>query len=57
MTALMIKAISVPRMTRVTWYTHRPSVLGIPGLFMLAAALLFIDSMHTVRQRSLRERH
>ena len=57
MTALTIKAINVPRMTRVTWYTHRPSVLGIPGLFMLAAALLFIDSMHTVRQRSLRERH
>ena len=37
MTALMIKAINVPRMTRVTWYKHRASVLGIPGLFLLAA--------------------
>ena len=45
MTALMIKAINVPRMTRVTWYKHRASVLGIPGLFLLAAALLFIDSV------------
>jgi len=45
MTALMIKAINVPRMTRVTWYKHRAAVLGIPGLFLLAAALLFIDSV------------
>ena len=45
MTALMIKAINVPRMTRVTWYKHRALVLGIPGLFLLAAALLFIDSV------------
>ena len=45
MTALMIKAVKVPRMTRVTWYKHRVSVLGIPGLFLLAAALLFIDSV------------
>ena len=45
MTVLMIKAINVPRMTRVTWYKHRASVLGIPGLFLLAAALLFIDSV------------
>ena len=40
MTAPMIKAINVPRMTRVTWYKHRASVLGIAGLFLLAAALL-----------------
>ena len=45
MAALMIKAINVPRMTRVTWYKHRASVLGIAGLFLLAAALLFIDSV------------
>jgi hypothetical protein len=45
MTALMIKAIRVPRMTRVTWYRHRVLVLGIPGLFLLAAALLVIDSL------------
>ena len=45
MTALMIKAINVPRMARVTWYRHRASVLGIPGLFLLAAALLVIDSL------------
>jgi hypothetical protein len=45
MTALMIKGINVPRMTRVTWYKHRASVLGIPGLFLLAAALLVIDSV------------
>ena len=45
MTALMIKAINVPRMTRVTWYKHRALVLGISGLFLLAAALLVIDSV------------
>jgi hypothetical protein len=45
MTAVMIKAIRLPRMTRVTWYKHRALVLGIPGLFLLAAALLFIDSV------------
>jgi hypothetical protein len=45
MTAPAIKAINVPRMTRVTWYKHRALVLGIPGLFLLAAALLVIDSV------------
>jgi hypothetical protein len=45
MTALMIKAIKVPRMARVTWYKHRALVLGIPGLYLLAAALLVIDSV------------
>lgn len=45
MTALMAMAINVPRMTRVTWYKHRVLVLGIPGLFLLAAALLFIDGV------------
>ena len=45
MTALMINAIKVPRMTQVTWYRHRALVLGIPGLYLLAAALLVIDSM------------
>ena len=45
MTALAIKAINVPRMTQVTWYKHRALVLGIPGLFLLAAALLVIDSV------------
>jgi hypothetical protein len=45
MTALTVKAIIVPRMTRVTWYRHRALVLGIPGLFLLAAALLITDSV------------
>ncbi len=45
MTALAIKAISVPRMTRVTWYKHRVLMLGIPGAFLLAAVLLVIDSV------------
>ena len=45
MTARAIKAISVPRMARVTWYKHRASVLGIPGMFLLAAALLVLDSL------------
>jgi hypothetical protein len=45
MTALAMKAISVPRMTRVTWYKHRALMLGIPGVFLLAAALLVIDSV------------
>jgi hypothetical protein len=45
MTAAMIKAITVPRMTRVTWYKHRTLLLGIPGMFLLAAALLVIDSL------------
>lgn len=45
MTARAIKAINVPRMTRVTWYKHRTLVLGIPGMFLLAAALLVIDSL------------
>jgi hypothetical protein len=45
MTALIIKAIKVPRMTQVTWYRHRALVLGIPGVYLLAAALLVIDSV------------
>lgn len=45
MTALTVKAINVPRMTQVTWYKHRALVLGIPGLFLLAAALLVVDSV------------
>ena len=45
MTARAVKAINVPRMARVTWYKHRASVLGIPGMFLLAAALLVIDSL------------
>ena len=45
MTALMTKAINVPRMTRVTWYQHRALVLGIPGLFLLAAVMLVADSV------------
>jgi hypothetical protein len=45
MTVPMISAIKVPRMTRVTWYKHRTLVLGIPGMFLLAAALLVIDSL------------
>jgi hypothetical protein len=44
-TALMTRAVAVPRMTRVTWYKHRASMLGIPGLFLLAAVLLVIDSL------------
>jgi hypothetical protein len=42
MTAL---AMAVPRMTRVTWYKHRVSMLGIPAVFLLAALLLFIDGI------------
>jgi hypothetical protein len=42
MTAL---TIAVPRMTRVTWYKHRVSMLGIPAVFLLAALLLFIDGI------------
>jgi hypothetical protein len=42
MTAL---TVTVPRMTRVTWYKHRVSVLGIPAVFLLAALLLWIDGM------------
>jgi hypothetical protein len=45
MTALMIMAFKVPRMTRVTWYKHRALMLGIPGLFLLAAVLLATDSV------------
>ena len=45
MTARAIKAINVPRMTRVTWYKHRTLMLAIPGMFLLAAALLVIDSL------------
>lgn len=45
MTALMIKAINVPRMTRVTWYRHRTLVLAIAGVFLMAAALLVIDGV------------
>jgi hypothetical protein len=42
MTAL---TVTVPRMTRVTWYKHRVSVLGIPAVFLLAALLLWIDGV------------
>jgi hypothetical protein len=35
--------VTVPRMTRATWYKHRVSVLGIPAVFLLAALLLWID--------------
>jgi hypothetical protein len=45
MTALTVKAVNVPRMTRVTWYRHRALMLGIPGLFLLAAGLLAADSV------------
>jgi hypothetical protein len=45
MTALMIMAFKVPRMTRVTWYKHRALMLAIPGLFLLAAVLLVTDSV------------
>jgi hypothetical protein len=45
MTTLAMRAVNVPRMTRVTWYKHRALMLGIPGLFLLAAALLVIDSV------------
>jgi hypothetical protein len=45
MTTLVLKAIKVPRMTRVTWYKHRTLVLGIPGMFLLAAALLVIAGL------------
>src|SRR6202044_1723768 len=45
MTAWAVKAIKVPRMARVTWYKHRASVLGIPGMFLLAAALLVVDGV------------
>jgi len=44
-TALVIKAIKVPRMTRVSWYKHRTLVLGIPGMFLFAAALLVSASL------------
>jgi hypothetical protein len=42
MTAL---TVAVPRMTRVTWYKHRISVLGIPAVFGLAALLLWTDGI------------
>jgi hypothetical protein len=42
MTAL---TVTVPRMTRVTWYKHRISVLGIPAAFGLAALLLWADGV------------
>jgi hypothetical protein len=45
MTAWAAKAIKVPRMARVTWHKHRASVLGIPAMFLLAAALLVIDGV------------
>jgi hypothetical protein len=37
-------ALTVPRMTRATWYKHRVSVVGIPAVFLLAALALFADS-------------
>lgn len=52
MTAL---TLTVPRMARVTWYKHRAAVLGIPGLFLLAALLLFIDGI--VQRNYLRSHH
>jgi len=45
MTAVTTRAVIVPRMTWVTWYKHRVSMLGIPSLFLLAAALLLIDGV------------
>jgi hypothetical protein len=46
-TALTKTALTktVPRMTRVTWYKHRVSMLGIPAVFLLAALLLFVDGI------------
>lgn len=38
-------ALTLPRMTRVTWYKHRATVLGIPGLFLLAVVLLLVDGL------------
>jgi hypothetical protein len=32
-------------MTRVTWYKHRVSVVGIPAVFLLAALALFAGSV------------
>jgi hypothetical protein len=48
-------ALTVPRMTKVTWYKHRVSMLGIPAVFLLAALLLFIDGI--VQRRWLSSNH
>jgi hypothetical protein len=56
MTALTIKAVKVPRMTRVTWYQHRALMLGIPALFLLSAGVLAGDGVlqrHWVSSRHL----
>jgi hypothetical protein len=47
--------IAVPRMTRVTWYKHRVSMLGIPAVFLLAALLLLIDGI--IERRWLASHH
>jgi hypothetical protein len=38
-------AMTVPRMTRATWYKHRFSVVGIPAVFLLPALALFADGV------------
>jgi hypothetical protein len=38
-------AMPALRMTRVAWYKHRVSVVGIPAVFLLAALALFADSV------------
>ena len=48
-------AMTVPRMTRATWYKHRFSVVGIPAVFLLAALVLFADSV--VRRHWLSVHH
>ena len=37
--------VIMPRMTKVAWYKHRATLLGIPVLFALAIALLVIDGL------------
>lgn len=36
-------AVTMLRMTRATWYKHRVSMVGMPAVFLLAAAALFAD--------------
>ena len=38
-------AMTVLRTTRAAWYKHRFSVVGIPAVFLLAALVLFADSV------------
>ena len=38
-------AMTMRRMTRATWYKHRLSMVGIPGVFLLAALALFADGL------------